>query len=65
MKYFIDERGIHYLVEDAEADQVAALKAEPIIVDEPAEIPLSDAIAACHKISAELNAALGNGDAVR
>lgn len=52
MKYLIDEQVIHYFIEDAEADRVAALKAQPITVDEPAEIPLPDAVRACHDISA-------------
>lgn len=59
MKYLIDERGIHYLIEDAEADQVAELQAERSAVDEPSEIPLSDAVRACHDISAWIER-LGN-----
>lgn len=59
MKYLIDELGIHYFVEDAEADRVAELQAERAVVDETAEIPLTDAVAACRDISAWIER-LGN-----
>lgn len=52
MKYLIDDLGIHYFVEDAEADQVAAMQTERAAVDDAAEIPLPDAVRACHDISA-------------
>lgn len=59
MKYLVDEQGIHYLIEDAEADRVAELQAERSAVDDPAEISLFDAVRACHDISAWIER-LGN-----
>lgn len=60
MTYTIDERGIHYRIEDDEADRVARLvEQRRAIAVEPATppIPLPDAVKACQDISAQHHAA--------
>lgn len=59
MQYTIDEQGIHYKIEDDEADRVARIVAQRrLVAVEPKkpEISLSDAVKECQKISEQQHA---------
>lgn len=59
MQYTIDEQGIHYQIEDDEADRVARIvEQRRLVAVEPVtpEIPLIEAVATLQRISAQQHA---------
>ena len=54
MRYTIDERGIHYQIEDQEADAQAEEARAAEANAEPPPIPLPEAVATVERVAAKL-----------